>query len=185
MLGRFDEAIEMGRRAYDLDPLAHRSDIATTLIRAGRFEEALAAATRALDLDPHYDRAHATLGWAQFLTGRTDEALTSLETAVRLSGDKTVWIAQFGQALAMAGRMAEARAILDRLVEMSRDRYVSPYHLAYVCTGVGDHERALDLLERAYDQRSGAIAGINSSFLFTALRSHPRFLALLRKMNLA
>ena len=44
MLGRLDEAVEMVRRAYDLDPLAHRSDIATTLIRAGRFEEARTAA---------------------------------------------------------------------------------------------------------------------------------------------
>jgi serine/threonine protein kinase/tetratricopeptide (TPR) repeat protein len=184
-LGRFDEAVEMGRRAYDLDPLAHRSDIATTLIRAGRFEEALAAATRALDLDPHYDRAHATLGWAQFFAGRKDEGLTSLKTAVRLSEGKTIWLAQLSQALAMAARMDEAREILDQLVEISRDRYVSPYHLAYVYTGVGEHERALDHLERAYELRAGAISAINSSFLFTPLRSHPRFLTLLRKMNLA
>ena len=45
--------------------------------------------------------------------------------------------------------------------------------------------RAMDELERAYDQRAGAISGIKSSFLFTALRDHPRFTALLRKMKLA
>jgi len=33
-LERYDEAIAMGRRAQELDPLAHRSDTATTLIRA-------------------------------------------------------------------------------------------------------------------------------------------------------
>jgi tetratricopeptide (TPR) repeat protein len=185
MLGRFDEAIEMGRRAYDLDPLAHRSDIATTLIRAGRFEEALAAATRALELDPRYDRAQATLGWAQFFRGQTEEALASLRTAVRLSGGKTAWLAQLGQALAMAGQLDEAKAIRDRIVELSRHEHVSPYHLAYVYTGLGEHDRAMDELERAYDQRAGAISGIKSSFLFTALRDHPRFTALLRKMKLA
>ena len=185
ILGRFDEAIEMGRRAYDLDPLAHRSDIATTLIRAGRFEEALAAATRALELDPRYDRAQATLGWALFFCGRVDEAIASLRTTVRLSGGKTAWLAQLGQALAMAGQVDEARGIRDRIVDRSRAEHVSPYHLAYVYTGLGEHERALDELERAYEERAGAIAGIKSSFLFTALRGHPRFVALLRKMNLA
>jgi len=64
-------------------------------------------------------------------------------------------------------------------------RYVSPYHLAYVYTGLGDHERALDLLERAYEERAGSVYGVKGSFLFTTLRSHPRFEALLGKMNLA
>jgi hypothetical protein len=57
--------------------------------------------------------------------------------------------------------------------------------MAYVYTGLGEQEAALDWLEQAYEQRSGAIYGIKGSFLFTPLRSHPRFIALLKKMNLA
>jgi hypothetical protein len=64
-------------------------------------------------------------------------------------------------------------------------RYVSPYHLAYVHTGLGDYNRAMDCLERAYAERAGSIYGIKGSFLFAPLRGHPRFTALLRKMNLA
>jgi len=45
--------------------------------------------------------------------------------------------------------------------------------------------RAIDYLETAYERRSGAVYGIKGSFLFTALHPHPRFKALLRKMNLA
>jgi hypothetical protein len=55
----------------------------------------------------------------------------------------------------------------------------------YVYTGVGDHERAMDLLERAYEERAGSVYGVEGSFLFTTLRSHPRFTAMLRQMNLA
>jgi len=62
---------------------------------------------------------------------------------------------------------------------------VSPYHLAYVHTGLGDYDRAMDCLERAYAERAGSIYGIKGSFLFTPLHSHPRFTALLKKMNLA
>jgi len=43
----------------------------------------------------------------------------------------------------------------------------------------------MDCLEQAYEQRSGAIYGIKRSFLFKNLRTHPRFAALLKKMNLA
>ena len=42
----------------------------------------------------------------------------------------------------------------------------------------------LDCLERAYEERAGGIYGVKGSFLFTSLKSHPRFVALLRRMNL-
>jgi hypothetical protein len=75
--------------------------------------------------------------------------------------------------------------VLRRLEELSASQYVSPYHLAYVLTGLGEHERALDYLERAWEERAGALFGVKGSFLFRPLRHHPRFQALLRRMNLA
>jgi hypothetical protein len=54
-----------------------------------------------------------------------------------------------------------------------------------VYTGLGEHDRAIDLLEAAVEERSGGVYGIKGSFLFTPLRCHPGFLALLRRMNLA
>jgi serine/threonine-protein kinase len=61
-LCRFDEGLAMMRRAQELDPLAHRSDVANALLRAGRYDEAADAASRVVEFDPHYDRGHATLG---------------------------------------------------------------------------------------------------------------------------
>ena len=52
-------------------------------------------------------------------------------------------------------------------------------------TGLGELDRAMDYLERAFAERSGAIHGVKGSFLFSALRGHPRFTALLQKMNLS
>ena len=43
----------------------------------------------------------------------------------------------------------------------------------------------MDCLERASAERAGSTYGIKGSFLFTPLRSHPRFSALQKKMNLA
>ena len=184
-LERYDEAIEMQRRAYELDPLAHRMDIVTTLLRAGRYEEAFHAVTRVLEVEPHFALAHATLGWVYLQKGMPDQGLTSLQKAVSLSPESTLYLAQLGQAFALVGRTEQAREVLRQLDGLSIQRYVSPYHMAYVYTGLGEHDRAMDWLERAYEERAGGVFGIKGSFLFTTLRSHPRFKALLGKMNLA
>ncbi|HET9983961.1 MAG TPA: BTAD domain-containing putative transcriptional regulator [Longimicrobiales bacterium] len=184
-LERYDDALSLHRRAQELDPLAHRVDLATTLIRAGRHDEAATEAARALELDPGYDRIHATLGWALFKQGKRDEGLSHLERAVAISSGNPLWLGQLGQALALVGRIDEARDILRRLEERAATAFVAHYHVAYVHTGLGDHDRAIDLLERAFDERAGAVYAIKGSFLFAPLRSHPRFRALLARMNLA
>jgi len=85
----------------------------------------------------------------------------------------------------MAGQATRARETLRELEERAKCAYVSPYHFAYVYTGLGEDDRAMDWLERAVGERAGPAYGIKGSFLLTPLRTHPRFQALLRQMNLA
>ena len=185
-LERYDEALEMQQKAHELDPLVHRGiDITTTLLRAGRYDEALPTVQRVLDVDPHFALAHATLGWVYMLQGKPGDGIAELQKAVSLSPDSTMYLSQLGEAFGMAGRTQEAREVLQRLDELRKQRYVSPYHMAYVYTGLGELDQAMDWLDRAYEERAGALFGVKGSFLFTRLRSHPRFQALLRKMNLA
>ena len=184
-LERNEEALALERRAQELDPLAHRADVARTLLRMGRHAEALQAATRAIEFDPHYARGHATLAWAYLKKGIIERGLAELETAVSLAPGVTQWLAQLGQAYGIAGKVAKARDVLRQLEELSRERFVSPYHMAIVYTGLDEHDSALDWLERAYEERSGPVYSVKGSFLFTSLHAHPRFTALLKKMNLA
>jgi serine/threonine-protein kinase len=184
-LERYEEAIAMVNRAQELDPLAHRSDPAAALLRAGRYEEAVRTASRMIEFDPGFPRSHSALAWAYLKLGLPDKGLAELEKAVSLAPADTMLLAQLGQAYATVGRVEQAREVLRQLEELSRQRYVSPYHMAYIHTGFGDRERAIDYLERAYEERAGGVWGIKTSFLFTSLRSHPRFIALLKKMNLA
>ncbi len=184
-LQRFDEAIAMSQRAFDLDPLAHKMDIATAYLRAGAYGDARRVLTRAIEADPESARAHATLAWVFAKQGQFEQGLMHLNVAVSLSPGATIWLAQLGQVYGMAGRADDARDVLRRLDAQAATGYVSPYHFAYVFTGLGEQDRAIDYLERAYEDRAGSVYGIKGSFLFTALHSHPRFTALLRKMNLA
>jgi TolB-like protein/Tfp pilus assembly protein PilF len=184
-LARFDEAIALQQRAQELDPLAERIDRLTTLLRAGRYDQAVAETEQAVELDPDYDRARATLGWAYSLTGRKDEGLAQLDRAVSLSPANTLWLGQLAQMHALNGNSEKARELVAELEERAKNTYVSPYHFAYAYTGLGEHERALDFLEHAVDKRTGPAYSIKGSFLLTALHDHPRYRALLARMNLA
>ena len=184
-LERYDEALALVRRAQELDPITHRSDVATTLLRAGRPREALVEALRAIEFEPGYARGRSTLGWAYMKNGKMVEGVAELEAAVELSPGNSLYLGQLGQAYALAGQTDKAHEVLRRMEEQAREGYVSPYHLSYVHTGLGDYERALELLEQAYEERAGSVYGIKGSYLFEPLRGHPRFKALLAKINLS
>jgi serine/threonine-protein kinase len=179
-VGRFDEAVALQERAFELDPISHKTDVSTALLRAGRNAEAEVAARRSLGLDPDYPRAIATLGWAQFRQGQHEEGIATLRRAADLSPTEWIWRAQLGQALGFAGHHDEAREILGQL----EAKHASPYHRGYVLVGLGEIDRALDLLEEAVAVHSGSTYGIKGSFLWEPLRGHPRFQALLRGMKL-
>ena len=85
----------------------------------------------------------------------------------------------------MTGDVARGRPILAELEERSAREFVSPYHIAYVLTGLGEADAALGYLERAFERHSGSIYGIKGSFLFRSLHAHPRFQKLLARMKLA
>ena len=184
---RFDEALSMQRRARELDPLAAvaTSDLTTTLIRAGRYDDAIGEARRLNEMHPAFPLAHSTLGWALVKKGESAEGLAELERAALLSPGNTLFLAQLGEAYGLTGDTSNARDVLARLHGMAEMRFVTPYHFAYVYTGLGEHEKAIDLLELAVEERAGGAYGIKGSFLFTPLRMHPRFLKLLQKLNLA
>jgi serine/threonine protein kinase/Flp pilus assembly protein TadD len=183
-LERHEEAISLVRRANELDPLAHRVDLATALLRAGRAVEAERAAAAGLAVEPNDARLQATLGWTQFQQGRQAEGILALERAVAMSPEDDMWRGQLGEAYALAGRRDEAHAILRELEDPTRPETASPYHRAYVYAGLGEDDRAIDCLERAFENRAGAMYGLRGSFLFTSLRRHPRFVALTKRMGL-
>ncbi|RPH64752.1 MAG: hypothetical protein EHM89_00950, partial [Acidobacteria bacterium] len=181
---RFDEALDMFGKACELDPLAHRSDYANELLRAGRLKEALEEAQRVIAAHPDYGRAYGVFAWASILNGNVADGIAALERAVDMTPGTTAFIGQLGSAYARAGEHEKARAILSDLQALSEKEYVAEVHLAYVYAGLGEYDAAMDCLEQAFEHRSASIYGINGSYVFAPMREHPRFQALLRKMNL-
>ena len=91
--------------------------------------------------------------------------------------------AYLGYALGASGDRGGAMQTLESLKKMSPDGKVLPFNLALVYLGIGDHARALDNLEKAYDADSQLLAWLGQDAMFDPLRSEPRFVALMRKLH--
>ena len=61
---------------------------------------------------------------------------------------------------------------------------MSPVAFATILIGLGENERALDWLERAYDERRGWLAYLTVNPVLDPLRGNPRFEAMVRTMGL-
>ena len=94
-----------------------------------------------------------------------------------------MWAAPLSCARARAGDRAGALTLLAELIERAHLEYVSPYDLAIAFTGVGEHECALDHLERAFSERVMRIVMLGDPE-FDGLRAEPRYRRLLDRLRL-
>ena len=84
---------------------------------------------------------------------------------------------------AHAGRSAEALRVLGELTRRREAGYVPAAAFVNAYLGLGDHERALEWLDRAFDERSTILLHLKVHPFFDPLRSDPRYAALQRRMN--
>jgi len=183
-LGHLDQAIEQGKRALKLDPLSPiiNADFAWTYFCARRFDEAERQARKTLEIDPQFFLAHYYLGEVLQFKGYVGEAIAEFQKAVDLNGDPDS-LGMLGQAYARNGQKDEAQKVVLRLNEEAKSRYVAPYATALVYLGLGDKERALDKLERAYQRGdTNYLFVVRVDPMLDDLRGHPRFDALVQKI---
>ena len=183
-MGRFDEGITELSRAQELDPLSLiiNCDLGEVYTYARQYDKAIEQLRKTIEMDPRFYYARRRLGEVLQLTGRLDDAIAEYRKAVELNDDPSV-LALLGQAYARAGQQEEAQRILVRLNEEARLRYVSAYSFALIFLALGDKERAIDEIERAYRERAGEdIDLIKVDPLLDDLRGNPRFEALVQKV---
>jgi TolB-like protein/Tfp pilus assembly protein PilF len=183
-LGHFDPAIAEGKRALELDPLSLiiNADFAWAYFCARRFDEAERQASKTLEIDPNFFRVHYYLGEVLQFKGRLAEAISEYQKAFDLNGDPYS-LGMLGQAYARNGQKDEAQKVLARLNEQAKSRYVAPYAVALVYLGLGQKDRALDELERAYQRgETNYLFRIKVDPMLDDLRGEPRFEALVQKV---
>ena len=182
--GRFDEAAAEGRRAAELDPLSPQILIDATMSPMFRKDVsgARALVAKAAALDSTFFFPVMVNGWIDLEVGKFREAVPAIRKAAAMGAPPFV-TAYLGYALGASGDRAGAMQTLESLKKMSPDGKVLPFNLALVYLGIGDHARALDNLEKAYDADSQLLAWLGQDAMFDSLRSEPRFVALMRKLH--
>jgi len=183
-LGQFDRAIKEGKRAVELDPLSliNNADLGWLYFNARRYNEAEAQARKTLEMDSHFYLAHYYLGEVLQLKGQLTEAIAEYKKAAELDDDPFV-LGLLAQAYAKLGQRDEALKMLGQLQELATRRYVTSYSFALVHIALGEKDKAIDWLERAYRDRAGPdIALIKVDPFLDPLRGHPRFEALVQKI---
>ena len=185
-MGRHDDALARMKKSQELDPLSLIISVAIgwTYYMARRYDEAIAQIRRTFELDPNYPVANWVLGLVLRRMGRYEEAIAEGEKGVKSSGGSPLIRASLAQSLGAAGKTKEAREILDELATLAKQKYVAPYFFAGIYAGLGDGERAMEYLEKSYQEHSHWLIYLHMDPGIDGLRSNPRFQELLRQVGL-
>lgn len=185
-MSRTGEASKEIHRALELDPLSIiiNTNVAWISYFARQYDQAIDQFKKTLDMDPNYAVAHMRLGESYIQEKMYGEALSELQRAVSLSPESMDILAELGYAYGVAGQRSEAQKVLAKLSEYAKDRYVSSYDLAVLYLGLGQKDRALDLLDKAYEERASYLAFLKGDPRVDSLRLEPRFKALAAKLRL-
>ena len=185
-LGRFDEAIAETRRTQELDKtsLIINAHLGLVYYFGGRYEEAINECKKTVALDPTFFVAHRYMGLSYAQLGMHKEALTSFEQAVSASNRSPLMRAEYAYTLALSGDATGAQTELTELIEISNQKYLSAYHIAAIYVALKDNLHALEWLDKAYQDRADWMVFLKVDPRFKSLHSDPKFIELLRRMNL-
>jgi serine/threonine-protein kinase len=184
--GRFQEARERIDQAILVQPspvlLSARARISYF---AERFTRAREGYEEALRADPHHVPALLGLGLSALMDGDPTAAMEAYSRAdEQLGGMGLVVFALKGHLLGSRGRTEEARAILQQLGQIEEGgTFVPAEYFTMIHLGLGEFDRALDYLYKAFDYGSNSMTILEVDPLTLPLRDHPRFRALVARVK--
>ncbi|HEX6185005.1 MAG TPA: tetratricopeptide repeat protein [Pyrinomonadaceae bacterium] len=186
-LGRYTEGLAEINRARELDPRS--ADLGVPLYaileKRGEFDEAVKVLRASLEMDGDSQFARRGLGKLHLLKGEYAEV-------IRMAGElfpnpdepDFAWASMLATAYRRTGRADKAALMQRRLKTMAERDPKSLYFLAMHYAETGRAGEALAALQRCLELREDRMAWTKDEPRFDALKTDPRFRALLRKMNL-
>ena len=167
-----------------MDPLKNgiNLNIGYVLYFARQYEAALDQYNIGVGLDPAYGAAYYGRGLVNAAIGRYKDAIADYKEMIRLYKDHAGVNCYLGAALAKDGQIDAARDILRRL-ETGKE-YVSRVELAVLYTALGETDKALSAVERAFNERDPQMQYLTVEPNFDPIKQEPRFRELIRKVGL-
>ena len=181
IMGRYDEALAIGRRAVEQDPLSvgGYGVLARIYVAMERLSEAESAFRKALEISPEATSRRALLALTLLAQGRHDEALAEA------SGESAEWARLFALAIVQhaRGRAEESQRALQQLIEAYG--HIAAYQIALAHAARGEVDAAFEWLDRAYAQRDSGLAFLRGHKILQPLHDDPRWRAFLEKLGFA
>jgi tetratricopeptide (TPR) repeat protein len=185
-LGRHEEAIVEILRARELDPLSPRinANVGELFYYARKYDRALEELKKSTELFPEHSDNYSASGGVYAQMGRYEDAISSYERVFELAGQSGDLSIGLAYVYALSGKRSEARKRLNNIIEYSKQNFVSPISIAAVYVGLGEKEEAFSWLEKGCSENDARLFYLKADPAFDALRSDPRFKALLKKVGL-
>jgi serine/threonine-protein kinase len=182
---RIDEAIEEVRRAQELDPLSLiiTTAVAWILHFARRYDEAISEVKKALEMDSNFPPSYGVLGQIYLQKQDYERAIAAFQSQYRVVG-KPDEAARIGRILRKSGPRAAIRRLMDESLESSTKRYPQFSFAADLAATLGENDKALAYLEKAFEEHEEALILAAIAPGFDAIRSDPRFRAILKRIGL-
>src|SRR6266481_3307779 len=165
--GRFDEGIEQGELAIELDPLSLvvQFFVARIYLLAQRVDHGFEQLRKMQAIEPNFAGGLTQLGGLYLTTGKYDEAIEAYKKALTLGHFVVPALSYLGAAYGIAGKLDDAYRTLDQLFVMEQGQYVSPFSIARVYSGLGENDKAFEWFEKAFAERSGEMVALKSETL--------------------
>jgi TolB-like protein/DNA-binding winged helix-turn-helix (wHTH) protein/Tfp pilus assembly protein PilF len=191
-LGRHAEAIDEMQKAVAIDPFSApvQSFLGRTYIWARQYDKAQAQFRKCAEMFPGFAIDHERLAQLLAFLGKFEDAIAEDTRARLLSGEEEHSVLQKEAALRHAWTSGGSRGYWEQLLEFTQlpvnppETYNSPFGTAILYAQLGEKSKALDSLERAFDQRSLSMTELAIEPSFDPLRPDPRFQALLHRLTL-
>ena len=185
-LHRYDEAITELRKALKLDPLSPSmvAMLNWPMYLKGDYKGGLEASQEALRVDPDFWMPYMYNGYDLLALERYPDAIAQFEKARTLNPESAINLSGLGGTYARAGRRTDAQTILSQFDAMSaKQQYVAPVDYAFIYAALGDRDKAMEYLQRGYDDQSEMMLFLQLYGKYAGLASDPRFQELRRKVG--
>ena len=184
---RFDQALEAAKKVSAQDPLSAFDQLHFGIIYflTRQYDQAMKQFNNALELDPHLSIAYMWLGKAYFEIGDHEKSFQILDKFQRVHpGIEQFPMGFLGYIYAKMGHREEAKKILGKMQDHAQQTHESAVSFAIAYFGLGEVEKGFDWLDKAAEDHQSFLLQLSIHPFLDPLHSHPRYKALLRKMNL-